>query len=270
MEDYSLKSPSSTATPIAQGRTAEIYPWDERHILKLYRAWCPAGWADYEARIARSVHEAGVPSPAINEIVEVDGRKGLVYERLDGVSMLEDMNARPWRLFGHARLLADLHMQVHQHAVTGLPSYKDRLRSDIRETSQLPDDLRSKALAMLDQLPDGNSVCHGDYHPGNILLTKSGPVVIDWMTACTGSPWADVARTSLILGIGAKAAGKQVSPFLRMAIRLYHHTYLQHYRVLKPDRTGELSRWRPVLAAARLNENIISEREALIRIVEQG
>src|SRR5215213_6411257 len=160
MEDYSLKSPSSTATPIAQGRTAEIYPWDERHILKLYRAWCPAGWADYEARIARSVHEAGVPSPAINEIVEVDGRKGLVYERLDGVSMLEDMNARPWRLFGHARLLADLHMQVHQHAVTGLPSYKDRLRSDIRETSQLTHDLRGKGLAMLDQLPDGNSICH--------------------------------------------------------------------------------------------------------------
>jgi hypothetical protein len=42
--------------PIAEGRTAEIYLWDENHVLKLYRDWCPPDWVEYEARIAGFVH----------------------------------------------------------------------------------------------------------------------------------------------------------------------------------------------------------------------
>ena len=61
-----------TSTPIAQGRTAEIYLWDEHHVLKLYRDWCPADWAEYEARIAGAIYEAGIPSPAMGEMIEVN------------------------------------------------------------------------------------------------------------------------------------------------------------------------------------------------------
>jgi uncharacterized protein (TIGR02172 family) len=256
--------------PIAQGRTAEIYVWDDRHVLKLYRDWCPSDWVDYEARIAGAVYEAGIPSPQVGEIIEWDGRRGLIYERLEGISMLQDMNARPWILLKHARSLAELHISIHQKSITGLPAYKDRLRHDIREASQLTDNLREKALGMLDLLPDGESVCHGDYHPGNVFLSNNGPVVIDWMTACSGSPWADVARASLILSIGAKAAEKQVRPIIRTVIKLYHHIYLNRYRALNPDPANELSRWMPLIAAARLNEDIRPEREALIKIVKES
>ncbi len=80
--------------PIAEGRTAEIYSWGDGHILKLYRDWWPSHWVEYEARIGRAVHAAGIPSPGAQEIIEVNGRRGLIYERFDGVSMLQDMNAR--------------------------------------------------------------------------------------------------------------------------------------------------------------------------------
>jgi aminoglycoside phosphotransferase (APT) family kinase protein len=123
---------------------------------------------------------------------------------------------------------------------------------------------------MLAGLPDGENICHGDFHPANVLITEQGPMVIDWMTASTGSPWTDVARTSLILSIGAKGAGKQVSPMIRMAIKLYHRAYLDRYRALYTDNMEELNRWMPVIAAARLIEDIRPEREALIRIVEEG
>jgi uncharacterized protein (TIGR02172 family) len=256
--------------PIAEGRTAEIYAWSDRQILKLYRDWCPPDWVDYEARIARAVYEAGIPSPEAGEIVEVEGRRGLLYERLEGISMLRDMNARPWTLWKHARSLAELHVKIHQKSIAGLPSYRDRLRFDIGNTMQLSKDLRQKALAVLDTLPYATNICHGDYHPDNVFLTRKGPVVIDWMTASTGSPWTDVARTSLILSIGAKAAGKQVSPIIRTAIKLYHRTYLNRYYALQPDTGNEIDRWMPLIAAGRLNENIIPEREALNKIVEEG
>jgi uncharacterized protein (TIGR02172 family) len=257
--------------PVAEGRTAEIFLWDDQHILKLYRDWCPPDWVDYEARIARAVFEAGVPSPEAGDIVELDGRRGLLYERLEGISMLQDMNARPSRLLRHARSLAELHITIHRKSVhVELPSYKDRLRRDLRGIPELPDELRQQALSRLELLPDGTGICHGDYHPGNVLLTKRGPIVIDWMTACFGSPWADVARTSLLLSIGAKGAGKQIRPIIRIAVGLYHSSYLKRYLALSPDRASELAQWMPVIATARLSEDITSERGALIELVKDG
>jgi uncharacterized protein (TIGR02172 family) len=264
-----VKEPLSV--PLAEGRTAEIYLWDDRRVLKLYREWCPPDWVEYEARIARAVFEAGIPSPEAGEIVEVNGRRGLLYERLEGLSMLQDMNARPWRLFRYAGSLAELHVIIHEQSIhAGLPSYKDRLRRDLRQASELTEELRRKALSRLEMLPERDSACHGDYHPGNVLITRDGPVVIDWMTACSGSPWADVARTSLLLSIGAKAAGKQVRPLIRTVVKLYHDIYLKRYHAIKPGGAGELSQWVPVIAAARLSENIIPERAALIKIAEEG
>jgi tRNA A-37 threonylcarbamoyl transferase component Bud32 len=258
------------STPIAQGRTAEIYDWDRDHVLKLYLEWCPPNWVEYEARVARAINEAGIPSPTVGKIVEVNGRRGLIYERIQGISMLQDMNARPWTLLKHAHSLAELQVQINGQSITGLPSYKDRISYDIRKTPHLSKDLQNKVLARLEDLTDGQNICHGDHHPGNVLITKSGPIVIDWMTACTGNRWTDVARTSLILSVGAKGAGKKVRPIIRMAIKLYHRTYLKWYRVLNPDTGNESHRWMPVIAAARLNEDIVPEREALVRMVKEA
>lgn len=258
------------AAPLAQGRTAEIYPWGRDQVLKLYRDWCPPGWVEYEAQIAHAVHAAGIPSPAAGEIVEVNGQRGLLYERLEGTSMLQDMNARPWMLFKHARTLAGLQAGINRTCIPGLPAGKDHLRHEINRSKHLHNDQRDRILVRLDSLSEGQVVCHGDFHPGNVYLTRSGPVVIDWMTASVGNPWGDVARTSMILSIGAKAAGRQVHPFLRMAIRLYNRMYLNAYHTFIPDPGNEMERWLPVIAAARLNEGIPAERDALLKMVEEA
>jgi hypothetical protein len=45
---------------------------------------------------------------------------------------------------------------------------------------------------------------------------------------------------------------------------------LNRYRTLVPDIKNELDRWLPVIAAARLNEDIQPEREALLQMVQAG
>jgi uncharacterized protein (TIGR02172 family) len=258
------------STSFARGRTAEIFSWDKDHVLKLYFDWCPSHWVEYEARIAHAVHTAGIPTPAAGEIVEVNGRRGLIYERVEGISMLEDLNSHPWKLPRHARSLAELQLKIHRQSITGLPSYKEQLRHAISTTKHLTEDLRARCLQLLTSLPEGKTLCHGDYHPGNILLTANGPVVIDWMTTSSGSNWADVARTCLLLTIGPKGAGKQVSPVLRTAIQLYYRMYLNRYLGAVPDLNNELAHWAPVIAAGRLNEDIAPEREALIKIAQEA
>jgi uncharacterized protein (TIGR02172 family) len=257
------------AAPIAQGRTAEIYFWDNDHILKLYFDWCPSNWVEYEFQIAQAVYAAGIPTPAASEIMEVNGRRGLIYERVEGISMLQDMNSHPWTIVRHARSLAELQIQIHRQSIPGLPSYKGQLQHAIGTTRHLAGYLRDKYLRLLESLPDGQVLCHGDFHPGNIIVTRNGPVIIDWMTACSGCNWADVARTSLLLTIAPKGAGKQLSSFIRIAVRLYHRLYLNRYLKSVPDKSNEFKRWAPVIAAARLNEDIPPEREALLQIVKE-
>jgi uncharacterized protein (TIGR02172 family) len=243
----------SLSHPIAEGRTAEIYEWENGFILKLYREWCPSHWVEHEAMVAQSITEAGIPSPAAGEIVEVNNRRGLTYQRVSGVSMLQDMNARPWMILKHARTLAELQVKIHQLSIPGLYSYKDGLMHTIKRAPHLDDELRKKVLDHLASLSDGERICHGDFHPDNVLLTNQGAVIIDWMTASAGAPWADVARTSMLLTIGAKNAGKQVRPIIRFFIRLYHQVYLKRYTSLSADTNNELAKWVPVIAAARLD-----------------
>lgn len=183
--------------------------------------------------------------------------------------MLQDMTAHPWMLLKHARSLAELHVQIHQQSITGLPSYKYRLYYDIRNAPHLGETLRNKVLLMLESLPDGQNVCHGDYHPGNVLITKNGPVVIDWMTASAGSPWADVARTSLLLTIGPKGEGNKLGRLVHWAVGFFQRSYLHYYQISTPDKNKEMNLWSPVIAAARLSENIVPERSALIEMVNQ-
>lgn len=255
------------AAPIAQGRTAELYDWDADHVLKLYHTWCPPHWVEHEAHVAHVIAEAGIPTPPVGEVVEIDGRRGIVYDRVTGISMLDDMRKRPWLLLRHARSLADLQTQFHRLSVPGLHSYQDGLGHTIRRAPHLPEAQREQVLGLLETLPDAQTLCHGDFHPGNVLITAHGPVVIDWMTASVGSPWADVARTSMILTIGVKAAGDMVSPAIRLLSGLFHRTYLNHYRSLVRNGQAELARWLPVIAAARLDEQIERERAALLQMV---
>jgi hypothetical protein len=57
---------------------------------------------------------------------------------------------------------------------------------------------------------------------------------------------------------------------IKLIINLYHGIYLNRYLALVPDTKNELDHWAPIVAAARLNEDIVPEREALIKIVEEG
>lgn len=257
-------------TPIANGRTAEIYAWQDGYILKLYYDWCPPHWVEYESRVVHAMIDAGIPTPAAGEIVEVRGRRGIVFERVTGISMLQDMNAHPWSIFQHARTLAELQSRINRLTIPCLSSGKDGLANAIRRTPYLSNTLRKDVLHLLDGLGDGEKVCHGDFHPGNIMLTDKGAIVIDWMTVSTGNPIADFARTGVLLTIGPKGAGKQVSPMVRLVIHVFYQMYSRYYLHLVPDRGNEHGKWLTVVAAARLNEQIEQERDALLQMVEGG
>jgi hypothetical protein len=242
--------------PIALGRTAELYVWDEGRVLKLFYNWFDLEDIQFEQRMAQSIVASGLPVPLAGEIIRVNDRNGLVYARIDGASMWENLAIQPHRLFAFAWKTAELHAGIHANALRpGLPSQRHRLERKNKSVKQLPDHLKQSVLESLSELPGGSSICHGDFHPGNILLAPSGAIVIDWMDASLGNPLADVARTTIIL-IGSAASSQVPNIATKLLLRYFHLLYLRRYFRLCPGGEQEYRRWLPVVAAARLSENI--------------
>lgn len=256
----------------AEGYTAEIYVYQERKVLKLFREWVPPEWVDYEACVARAVHDLDLPVPAVGEIVEHQGRRGIIYERAEGISLLKTFQVKPWKIAWIARLLAELHADIHTQIVNdSFPSQWQRLIDGIQQAAMLPADLRNVVLAMLDRLPFNDRLCHNDFHPDNIIITKHGPIVIDWMNVARGNPLADVARTSLMIRFGQPISGGKVAFWLMNQGRtVLHNTYLQHYFKLTGRNQEQFAQWETVVAAARLHENIPGEHEHLLAIIKRG
>lgn len=255
--------------PIALGRTAEIYAWREGQVLKLFRDWVPAGAVEYEARIARAVQKTGFRAPAAGEVVEVGGRLGLVYERVDGPTLASSLHKRPWTLSRAACLLAQLHAEMHAHSAPGLPSLRERLRAKLQAAEPLPDDLKEGAVNALERLPDGDRLCHGDFHPENVLLTPGGPIIIDWVDAARGHALADVARSYILIAGGSLPPRKVAAWIDGWGRKRLVNAYLKQYFALRPEDQDRLSRWIPVIAAARLSEGIAEEESTLMAVARE-
>jgi hypothetical protein len=58
------------------------------------------------------------------------------------------------------------------------------------------------------------------------------------------------------LAQGAAATTQTASPIEKLFVRLFHAVYLRRYLALRPEGKVEYGRWLPIVAAARLSENI--------------
>jgi len=173
---------------------------------------------------------------------------------------------KPWRLPDIARALGRLHAQLHSvGAPPELPSAHDGVRFGL-SSPLVPADVRDQALARLETLPEGERLCHFDFHPANVLRAGEGYKLIDWANAGRADPEADVARTMIIL-LAAKAPDH--APFVVRRLdplgrRLLWSGYLRAYRRERPLDEKLVGRWRRVLAAVRLAEDRPGEREWLL------
>ena len=160
---------------LAEGRASEVFDLGDGTVLRRSKQG-----SDYrrEAAVMRHALAAGLPVPRVRS---VEGPE-IVLDRIDGPTMLDDLVRHPWRLGAHARLLAALHARVHAVAAPAAAA-----------TAPMP----------------GDRLLHLDLHPANVLLSPTGPVLIDWENAAAGDPAFDLAVTWVLMD-GADAAGSRV------------------------------------------------------------
>ncbi len=252
---------------LATGRTAEVYALGNDRVVKVLRPGVPAGEAELEALAARAVAAAGVEAPTLVGTTQVDGRSALIYARLRGPSMLAVVLQDRSRGAELAETLGRMHADMHDRDGSMLPDGAERIRDAVRHAAPHDEpDLVRAALARIDQLPFDLGICHGDFHPGNVIMEDAGPIAIDWLTATAGPTAADVARTLLLLR--DTALPEDLGGGARRALTNLRHefadAYLGAYLSARPVDTEVVASWRLPILVARLSEGVSSERARLV------
>lgn len=252
-----------------KGRTAEVYQWGEGKVLKLFYPHIPRQWVEYEARVAGLVVSSGVPAPRVEGCIEIADRAGIIYEKIDGVTLLEHLMDNPQEGVHYAKAMAALHYRIHSLTGHRLPRQIDRFSRAIRKAADILGKRKADfVLSYIASLPNPSRVCHGDYHPGNLILGKE-LIPIDWMNAYSGSPYSDVARTCLMLRtphVDLYAIEQDELAHMKQVI---HDAYFEEYLRLSGAGRCEVEAWFLPVMAARLKEEVPGEREWLVNEIDK-
>lgn len=254
---------------IGDGMTAETYILNDNEVVKLFFKHIPTEWVDYEFNIATQVSDIYKSTPKALKIVKEYDRSGILYERAYGKELSEILQIEPHRGKEFGKAMASLHSQMHRFSLENLPSQKERYKDEIEHSREILGDKIDPLIFLLDQLDTGYSICHGDFHLGNIMLHEESYKVIDWMNACKGNPLADVNRTLLMLETpySIENAPSDLKSIVIDLLTMIKNTYLDQYMMETGATLNDIIKWRPIVAAARLKENIPGEKEWLINMI---
>ncbi len=255
---------------IARGRTAEVFAWKDDRVLKLFIEGRTIHSVEHEAQVTGAIRKVGLPVPSVEGIVQVQGRLGIVFERVDGPSMLQVLRSNPLRIDELTSVLAKLHTEIHSHQMPNLPSLRDDLEKSIHEQVDLPQESRKIVLGRLAQLPDGNTICHLDFHPDNIIMSSRGPIVIDWSNVKRGDPLADVAATLLLLRSSPLPQFMTQRWLINILRNWVSSSYLKKYLQLRPVSTEQIELWDLPLITGRLADNIPEEKNMLLAMIKRA
>ena len=241
---------------LASGRDADVYDLGNGRVLRRNRDSIKT--SEYEAEVMRYACAWDYPVPAVYDVRGPD----MVMDRVVGATMLADLGRRPWMLWRHARTLAKLHRQLHGipapdwvRTYTSHPAFAD-------DPPPMPADTERAAAGV--SIPD--TLLHLDLHPDNVILSPSGPVVIDWRNTRRGDGNIDVATTWLIMATSQVSETGPKHRIVRLIRRLFVDAMLRHI-----DREAA-TRVLPSVARYRLADRnlLASERPAIHALVRDA
>ncbi|HQR78636.1 MAG TPA: aminoglycoside phosphotransferase family protein [Actinomycetota bacterium] len=255
--------------PFATGRSAQIFDWPEGGlVLKLFEAGYPVERADLERRSIEEALRIGVDTAACHGLVEVDGRPGLLLERIAGESLTTRAERNPLQIRSGARALASTHVQLHAAPTSQFSEVREESVAALNTPplNFLSDRQRAQAIRNIEALPAGDRILHMDFHTENVFRDGDRLVVIDWQTTLRGDPAADVAMTVLLirdaeLWPGTPALKRLVIQQIRGIVL---SAYLAEYRRSTGMTDERIRAWRlPVVVLRMSTLDVASERDRL-------
>lgn len=200
------------------------------------------------------VEETDLNIPKIKAIEVVDGKWSIIMDYVEGQTLADLMAEHPEKIDEYLELFVNLQRTVLSKKVPMLNRLKEKMQARISLAS-LDATTRYDLHTRLDSLPKHYNLCHGDFQPSNIIITKDGtPYIVDWAHATQGNASADVARTYLTFYLSGQEELAE--------------KYLKLYCIKSDTAIQYVQKWIPIVAASRLTKAKAEEDEFLRKWID--
>ena len=145
-----------------------------------------------------TIEELGLPTTRIYSVREVEGHFALEMSRAKGKQLLDAfLNEDTYE--SAMATLVDLQLKLHNTHTNTLIPLVLMLKGSVSTNVALDGERKAKILKLIDTMPDGDAVCHCDFHPANVIVDGDSYTIIDFLECACGNAYADSCRTYLDL-----------------------------------------------------------------------
>ncbi|HHK5533804.1 UNVERIFIED_ORG: aminoglycoside phosphotransferase (APT) family kinase protein [Bacillus cereus] len=228
--------------PIAKGNTAEIYLYDSK-VVKLFKEYLPDTESINEAKKQKYAYSCGLPVPNVFEVTKIQNRQAIIMEYIKGNSigdlLLNNLNGAEH----YINICVNEQKKIHSIRMNTdeIESMRERLERQIKSVFKLDEKQKGNILNKLHLIKFEPRLCHGDFHPFNLILSNKSVNIIDWVDASSGDIRADVFRTYLLYAQSSVELAE-----------MYLHIYCRNTGLSR----DEIFQWAPIIIAARVSENV--------------
>lgn len=237
-------------TEVIAERPGKTIYRDGNYTIKLMNPEYSAADALNEALNLAIVYETGFKVPSLHEVLKIDGRWAIVLEYIEGKSLHALMQENPSMIDQYFERFVDLQLFMHTHTAQRLHHHIDKMHGKISQCG-LDATTRYELHTRLSGLPKHNKLCHGDFTPGNVIITPQDEAyVIDWSHATQGNASADAARTYL--------------QYKLAKFDDHAEKYLNMFCEKSDTAKQYVQKWLSIVAASQLVKKVPEERELLL------
>ena len=193
--------------------------------------------------------------PKLLEVSLIGKRWALVYEYIEGNTLSELMEKYPEKEDEYLELFVNIQLEVLSYEAPLLNRIKDKFKTKLTEATNIDENTRYELLQRLEGMKNHKKLCHGDFVPSNIIITKEGKhYIIDWAHVTQGNASADVARTFLLFSMNGQDA---------LASK-----YLDLFSAKSGIAKSNILRWVPIVAATQKTKGRANEQEFLNKWID--
>lgn len=147
--------------------------------------------------------------PRICEVVQTDGKWAIVSDYIKGKTLARLIEEEPGNKNKYLEFFVELQIKLQSNKTGFFERLKSKTARKISK-AELDRDIRQALESKLNEIPDGNSVCHGDFFPSNIIVSDDGEAyIIDWSHVTRGDASLDAARSYLLFWLHGDISGAE-------------------------------------------------------------
>ncbi len=220
---------------LGTGAKGDVYRYNDELIIKVYNENNTYHDVEKEIASSRRAFILGIPTAISFGIVSVGGRYGAMFELIDSKTVSSCISLAPSQVESYAKIMADLARTIHGITVgeNEFPPVTERLLSYVNGGIALENkELSEKCKELIKNLPECNTLLHGDFHTGNVFLQKGEPLLIDMDRLSRGHAIAEISDLYYfyeILGSDNPSVIEKFMGFSYQTARDFFNFFLKFY-----------------------------------------